>query len=160
MGEVAGVARLDVVVLILDATNLERNLYLASQVLELKVPTVVALNMTDLARRRGIAVKPDRLARRLGCPVVPIVARTREGVERLRYELETMIEMPQLSSPSEVRLGDASRSGCQHAVRYEWAQEVAGECVRGGSRAGVGTTEAIDRVLTHPGVGGGGRSWG
>ncbi len=76
--------RPDVIVNILDATNLERNLFLTTQLLEMKVPMVVALNMVDLARRRRIHVEVDHLARHLGCPVVPIVASRGEGLDNLR----------------------------------------------------------------------------
>ena len=54
----------------MDASNLERNLYLVSQVLELGLPTVVALNMVDVAREKGVAVDRRRLSRRLRIPVV------------------------------------------------------------------------------------------
>jgi ferrous iron transport protein B len=78
-----GASRPDVVVCVADASNLERNLYLASQVVELGIPTVIALNMMDVAESRGLAIDPDRLAERLGVPVVPIVARNRQGLEEL-----------------------------------------------------------------------------
>ncbi|MCX4241160.1 ferrous iron transport protein B [Paraliomyxa miuraensis] len=73
----------DAVLLVLDASNLARNLYLALQVLELGLPLVVALNMVDMAREAGLPVQPQRLAKELGVPVVPTVARTGEGVQAL-----------------------------------------------------------------------------
>ena len=73
----------DLIVNVLDAGNLERNLYLTVQLLEMGVPIVVALNMMDVARRRGIRIDIARLARELGCPVVPVVAVTKEGVTEL-----------------------------------------------------------------------------
>ncbi len=74
----------DVVVNVLDATNLERNLYLTTQLLEMRVPVVVALNMMDLAKRRSIRIEAEHLARHLGCPVVPVVASKGLGVDELR----------------------------------------------------------------------------
>ena len=74
LGRMPGQRPPNAVLLLLDATRLERNLYLASQVMELGLPTVVALNMTDLAERASIRIDPERLAQELGCPVVPIVA--------------------------------------------------------------------------------------
>jgi ferrous iron transport protein B len=71
----------DVVLVVLDATNLARNLYLALQILELGVPAVVALNMVDLAAEVGLAVEPAALERLLGVPVVPTNARMGEGAE-------------------------------------------------------------------------------
>jgi ferrous iron transport protein B len=73
----------DVVLSIVDASNLERNLFLTSQVLSLGLPTVVALNMTDLARDRQIEIDVPSLARRLAVPVVPIQANRREGLDAL-----------------------------------------------------------------------------
>ena len=73
----------DVVVNIVDASNLERNLYLSCQFLELGVPLVIALNMIDVAEKRGIRIDTEKLSRLTGVPVMPIVARTGKGVEEL-----------------------------------------------------------------------------
>jgi ferrous iron transport protein B len=67
-------ARPDVVVSIVDASNLERNLYLTSQALDLGVPVVVALNMVDLAEAQGLKIEVERLSDQLGVPVVPFQA--------------------------------------------------------------------------------------
>jgi ferrous iron transport protein B len=84
LGRSAGEPPPDVVLSIVDASNLERNLFLTSQVLALGLPTVVALNMIDLARDRQIELDVPTLARRLGVPVVPIQAHRREGLEALK----------------------------------------------------------------------------
>ncbi len=76
--------RPDVVVNILDATNLERNLFLTTQLLEMHVPMVVALSMSDVAKKRRIKVEIEHLARHLGCAVIPVVGTKRKGVEELR----------------------------------------------------------------------------
>jgi ferrous iron transport protein B len=87
LGRGAGGPPPDVVLSIVDASNLERNLFLTSQVLAIGLPTVVALNMIDLARDRQIAIDVPALAKRLGVPVVPIQANRREGLEELRTAL-------------------------------------------------------------------------
>jgi ferrous iron transport protein B len=69
---------------IIDAANLERNLYMTVQLLEMGVPVVVALNMMDVARNRGIRIDIDLLSEKLGCPVVPIVAVSGEGLGELK----------------------------------------------------------------------------
>ena len=74
----------DLIINIVDASNLERNLYLTSQLLEMKVPMMVALNMMDVAKERGYEIDVDGLARRLGCPVIPIVAASGEGITQLK----------------------------------------------------------------------------
>ena len=75
--------RPDVVVNIVDASNLERNLYLTCQFLELGVPLIIALNMVDVAENRGISIDTDKLSQLLGVPIIPIVARTGQGVDAL-----------------------------------------------------------------------------
>jgi ferrous iron transport protein B len=77
----------DLVLNILDASNLERNLYLTTQLIEMGRPLVVALNMMDVARERGLVIDVDALASRLGCPVVPISAATGEGIATLKRTL-------------------------------------------------------------------------
>ena len=79
---------------IVDASNLERNLYLSVQLLELGIPTCVALNMIDLARNRGIEIDADKLARLLGVPVIPIVARSGVGKKALMDAVENVAEAP------------------------------------------------------------------
>ena len=74
----------DVVVNIIDASNLERNLYLTTQLLEMDVPVVVALNMMDMAKQRGIRIEIEHLAKHLGCPVIPVVASKKRGIEELK----------------------------------------------------------------------------
>lgn len=75
--------RPDVAVVVVDATNLERNLYLVVQVLELGVPTALALNMMDLAEAEGTVVDVELLSRLLGVPVVPTVGIRRQGLSDL-----------------------------------------------------------------------------
>ena len=72
-----------VVINIVDASNLERNLYLTCQLLELGIPTVIALNMMDVAKDRGIEIAVEKFARLIETPVVPIVARSGVGVKDL-----------------------------------------------------------------------------
>ncbi len=84
-----------VVVNIVDAANLERNLYLTTQILEIGLPLVVALNMTDVAEDQGTQVNPQPLSERLGCPVVPLVASRGQGVEALCRCLDEVLVAPQ-----------------------------------------------------------------
>ena len=84
----------DAVLIVVDASNLERNLYLATQILELGLPAVVALNMTDVAAAAGKAVDAGQLAHDLGCPVFPIIAVRGEGLDALRAELAGDLPLP------------------------------------------------------------------
>jgi len=156
-GDLPGLPKTCGVVLLLDATNLERNLYLASQILELNQPTVIALNMIDLAEREGIKIDVDSLSRELGCPVVPISARSGRGVPELRQEIgriaagSTAAPDPPQMEPSAKPACDCG--GCPFATRYDWAESVGRKCLGGMPRSLGRQTERIDRVLTHP-VGG------
>ena len=71
----------DVVINIIDATNIERNLYLTTQILEFGIPTVIALNMMDLIRKKGDHISCKALSKQLGCPVVEISALKEEGIK-------------------------------------------------------------------------------
>ena len=82
----------DVVINVLDAANLERNLYLTVQLLEMGVPVVLALNMMDIAQKRGISIEIDLLSKKLGCPVVCIVAVTGKGINGLKQAALQVIE--------------------------------------------------------------------
>lgn len=74
----------DVIVNIIDASNLERNLYLTTQLLEMGVPVVLAVNMLDIAKQRGLKLDLDKLAQVIGCPVVGLVARKAKGLGQLK----------------------------------------------------------------------------
>ena len=82
----------DAVLCIVDASNLERNLYVVSQVLEMGLPTVVALNMMDVALARGLSLDASKLASRLGVPVVEVQANKRVGLDRLKSALATALD--------------------------------------------------------------------
>jgi ferrous iron transport protein B len=82
-GRATGEKRPDLVVCVVDATNLRRNLRLALAIKRLGLPCVVSLNMTDLAEKRGIRIDPDALAAELGMPVVSTIAIKRDGVDSL-----------------------------------------------------------------------------
>lgn len=87
LGFGAGATAPDVVLCVLDATNLDRNLYLLTQVINVGRPVVAALTMTDLARKRGIVIDVPELEKRLGVPVVPVQATRRLGLVALRQAL-------------------------------------------------------------------------
>lgn len=77
----------DLVVVVIDASNLQRNLYYATQVLELGYPTMVALNMMDVAQENGMSLDLPALSQALGAPVLPLIASAQTGIEELRSEL-------------------------------------------------------------------------
>jgi ferrous iron transport protein B len=90
--------RPDAVVNVIDARNAERGLYLTAQLLEMRVPLIVVLNMMDLARRRRIEVQVEHLARHLDVPVFPVVAARKEGIEALRAAVDCAVRQRHLST--------------------------------------------------------------
>ncbi len=78
------------IVNIIDAANLERNLYFTVQMREMGIPMVVALNMMDIARKHGVELDVERLSGQLGCPVVPVVAVTGEGINELKRQIQNV----------------------------------------------------------------------
>ena len=88
----------DLIVNIVDAANVERNLYLTSQLLEMRVPVLIALNMMDVAASRGIGIDAEELGRRLGCPVFPIVAKHGEGIAEMKSAINRATEEKRLST--------------------------------------------------------------
>ena len=80
----------NLIVVVVDASNLQRNLYYATQVIELGHPTILALNMVDVAENNGHAINSIKLTELLGVPVLPIVASTGEGLPQLREKIVAM----------------------------------------------------------------------
>ena len=79
----------DLIINIIDASNIERNLYLTSQLIEMRVPMILVLNMMDAVKQRGVKIDYDFLADQLGCPVVPITASTKEGIHLLKMQINS-----------------------------------------------------------------------
>jgi len=115
----------DLVINIVDASNLERNLYLTSQLLEMKVPMVVALNMMDVAEERGIDIDTSMLSQRLGCPVVPVVAASGQGLAELK---QVILE----SARAELR----PTTGVPYPAAVEKAVASLLPCIEDAARAG------------------------
>ena len=87
LGRRSDTPRPDRVVCVIDASNLERNLFLVTQVLDLGLPTIVVLNMTDLAREKGLVIDSEALALELGVPVIPCQAHQKIGITELRQAM-------------------------------------------------------------------------
>jgi ferrous iron transport protein B len=136
----------DVVVVLVDACNLTRNLVLAGELRACGLPMVVALNMVDLAQRRGLTVDHTILSRRLGAPVVPIVARRGDGLDALKRAIATAISTPPAPcSP------DLLRASSSVEDLGAWADAALAEAAGGSSTTRIDTfAERLDRAFTHP----------
>ncbi len=152
LGREPGVEPVDIIVCVVDASNLERNLYLVSQLLELGIPTVIALNMMDVAERQGIQIDSEELARRLNVPVVPIQAHRGFGVGRLRQVLAEVVDSPRTFAPLTI-LPQAFGEACEELLgeleKRDWLK-----CLRPQSKAAVPDSEAAssgpDMLLKSP----------
>ena len=89
----------ELIVFVADASNLKRNLLLFSQVADLKIPIIIALNMMDIARQSGMEIAIDELAQKLGIQVIPISARKQQGIDRLKESILNSTSIP-LQLPS------------------------------------------------------------
>ncbi|MGL4514769.1 MAG: ferrous iron transport protein B [Lacipirellulaceae bacterium] len=148
-GRLAGEPKPDAVVLVLDATNLERNLPLAIETLGRGLPTLAALNMSDLADRLGLRLDLKELSARLGCPVVRVSARTSDGVDELATAIQALVERRPLPQLDAAACACTSCSGCNYASRFDWAAKVREASVKGDLDAPSRVSDALDRVLTH-----------
>lgn len=147
-GEYEGLAKPDVVIAVVDATNLKRNLYLVTELLECRIPMVIALTMIDDAERKEISVKLETLAKLLNTPVVAVTASTRRGLDQLEAQvlaaLHTSTEVPSGLSAIAAQTGDA-----QAIARNQYAKGIVDECVTRTPKTQIRRSDKIDRVLTN-----------
>lgn len=133
----------DAVVAVVDASNLSRHLYLVAELRSYGLPMVVALNMVDMARRRGLSLDVEKLSVELGCPVVPVMARAGEGLDALRSALAGVLggeaaprsPAPAPLDPAEVR---------------QWIDSVVEHSLTGDGDESDSVTERLDKAFTHP----------
>lgn len=141
LGRQAGEARPDALVVVLDAANLDNHLCFALELLALGLPTVVALNMVDLAERDGLTLDPERLSRELGVKVVPTVAVRRRGLAELLAALDDAIRAQQPRAAAPEPAGDAALH--QRARAIARAAIISETPVRR-------WTQRVDNVVLHP----------
>lgn len=107
----------DLVVVLADASNLDRNLYLATQVMDLGIPVIVVLSMVDVAKDRGIKIDADQISKGLGIPVIPMVVKENRDVQKFRdYIVSRSIESP---TPLQWGPGKVLRKAIQKIIN-EW----------------------------------------
>ncbi len=99
-------AKPDVVVNIVDASNLERNLYLSTQFLEMGLPVIIALNMMDVAKDRGIEIRVEKLSELLEIPIVPIIARSGKGTKELISQALEVAASSKTMEPRDISYGE------------------------------------------------------
>ena len=131
----------DAVVVVIDATNLRRNLTIVNEVLHYDVPCVIALSMVDIAQKAGLTIDTVKFGKHLGCQVVAVHPRTGVGASELHTALDnltsTQVELPKTEERKAVN---------------DWANDVIASSV-GGTLATGTFTDRLDRTFTHPVLG-------
>lgn len=138
----------DLVINVVDACNPERNLYLTTQLLELGIPCVIALTMTDAALRRGDTIKPDLLSSLLGTAVIPVQASRGKGLDELLRAAEQTLGKPPARRRSIAAAGGPDPDCAQAEARYRFIGSVTARTFRRGNRGSSHITETIDRIAT------------
>ncbi|MGA0845788.1 MAG: ferrous iron transporter B [Luteolibacter sp.] len=136
----------DMVLCVVDASNLERHLRLVMQVIELGLPVLRALNMVDVAERRGLRLDPAKLSEELGVPVVPMQANAGKGILELRQALRT--PWPATAAVRWQIDGDHADES-----RREFIDRVCGLAARRPDTNQLTLSDRVDRLLLHPWLG-------
>ncbi|MEG3154145.1 ferrous iron transporter B [Sphingomonas sp. RB1R13] len=145
LGKQAGERLPDALLIVIDASNLDNHLRFALQLIELGLPTVIALNMVDLAKRDGLVLDPAKLSAELGVPVVETVAVRKRGIDQLRTEIATLV-----TAPRQIRAGAGpSHDGFTLQRR---AREIALGAILSEAPARR-FNHSLDSVLLHPLIG-------
>ncbi len=146
-GKVENLAKPDVVIAVVDATNLERNLYLVTQIFEYEIPVVIALTMIDVAEKQKQEIDTEKLTKLLKTPVVAVTASNSRGVEELEEKvLQVLNTTPKI--PFDVNV-DSETDNSKIFARYNFISEVVQESVKHNDLAEHRVSEKIDRILTH-----------
>ena len=148
LGRRAGESAPDFVVCVTDATNLRQNLRLVLSLKRLGLPMVVALNMTDIARRKGIVIDPERLSRELGVPVVETVGVKVSGAKRLIDMLDSAAIPPRATGKFEWRTPSSDDIARDQAEVRRILKAVGADRIDG-----VTFSDKLDAVVLHPVVG-------
>lgn len=147
-GKVPGLAIPDAIIAAVDATNLERNLYLVTQILEYKIPMVVALTMVDEFDRQQHEIDTDKFAKLLGVPVIAVTASKNRGVDELTQKVSEIIKnKPEIKF--ELNTDSDQSENAKIFARYNFISDIVQETVKHKDLEKHRISEKIDRVLTH-----------
>ena len=140
LGQQTGERRPDAVILVVDASNLDNHLRFAAEVIALGLPTIVALNMIDMAERDGLTLDPAVLSAGLGVPVVPTVAVRKRGLSELSAQLPGLLA--QKRQEAVLQPGDTT-------TRQKAARDLAKATITAEAPSRI-RTRAIDSIVLHP----------
>ena len=133
----------DIIIDIIDASSLERNLYLALQLIETGKPIILALNMMDIVKKRGMRINIKRLEEKLKVKIVPISAKNRSGLDEL---LEKAIDINRKEKNNSVKVKIDNEE--EITKKYDYIEQIVNECIEN-KREKEAITDKIDKILTH-----------
>ena len=156
-GKLEDLPKPDAIIAVVDATNLERNLYLVTQLLDYKIPLVIALTMVDAAEKQSLAINLQTLSARLGVPVVEVKAAQKIGIRELAEKVGNAVKDDHIldresfteTDLAHLSLTDDSAVNRKIFARYNFISDVYQESVTAKRTEERQISESIDRVLTH-----------
>lgn len=155
-GNIDGIKQPDCIVVVVDATNLSRNLYLVSQALAVGQPVLVALTLCDVAESKGIHIDRKKLSEFLGCPVLRLVAPRRDGIDQLADALIESSDwsgqvVPEALNAYLVQGAESDRpvAAADAIARYSWIDDITKDVLSFSTNHSRSLGERIDAVLTH-----------
>ncbi|HQU83752.1 MAG TPA: ferrous iron transport protein B [Pyrinomonadaceae bacterium] len=162
-GKVSGLPKPDVVIAVVDATNIERNLYLVTQILEFRIPVVVALTMMDLAEKQSLEIDAEKMSELLQVPVIPVKAAQKQGIDELSKAVlkaaraHKLPNIPWIAENDDIlddeeihlSLSDDAIANKKIFARYNFISEVYQDSVQQVQTSERNISEKIDGILTH-----------
>ena len=130
----------DVIVNIVDASNLSRNLYLTTQLMEFNKPIVILLNMLDVAKSKGINIDPDKLSKELGVTVVPIVAKKKDGVDKIASSIKNSVG----------KIVNYNIDFGNEVQTYKKLEDILSRCMKTTLNKKISISDRIDNIVLNP----------
>ena len=130
----------DVIVNIVDASNLSRNLYLTTQLMEFNKPIVILLNMLDVAESKGIYIDSDNLSKELGVTVVPIIAKKKNGVDKISLAIKNSVNK---TVNYDINFGNEVQT-------YKKLEDILSRCTKINSDKKISMSDKIDNIVLNP----------
>ena len=130
----------DVIVNIVDASNLSRNLYLTTQLMEFNKPIVILLNMLDVAESKGIYIDSDNLSKELGVTVVPIIAKKKNGVDKISLAIKNSVNK---TVNYNINFGNEVQT-------YKKLEDILSRCTKINSDKKISISDKIDNIVLNP----------
>ena len=130
----------DVIVNIVDASNLSRNLYLTTQLMKFNKPIIILLNMLDVAESKCISIDSDKLSQELGVTVVPIIAKKKNGIDKISSEIKNSLGK---STNYNIDFGNETQT-------YKKLEDILSKCIKTSSDKKISLSDKIDNIVLNP----------